>query len=175
MSSPLEWTSLQSKGLSVSAYSGENDINAGKSTADLSAVIDENNVVEYWFDYELPSDGNAGYVALEYKFLQPQDLYAYDFIEFTIDFIEPDRQVIFYFENPNENGQGDGMLISKNFDLENATVTRVEKEKYSFRIPLSAFKNTNRDNVNEFGFYLHTDFATGKSEVMVSKISFSEK
>jgi hypothetical protein len=170
--SPL--TSLESKGLTVSTYSKENDVNAGFSSVNLSANFSVEGTTQYWLDYDFPSPEKPSYAVLEFKFPRSQDLTMYKYVEFTIDFVAPDNQIGFYFENINESGKGDNKILSKNFHLENATITLVKGEEYSFRIPLDAFADTNMANVSEFGIYAHTYFSTGKGKVMIGNITFSE-
>jgi hypothetical protein len=162
---------IETMGISASPYSGQNFSYLGDSKATLSTVI-ESGVTQYWLDYEISPSGNPGQAVLEFRFQSLQNLVAYKYINLTIDFVAPNTQVGLYFENENEDGQGDAISLSKNTEIANVIVTHLENEKYRFQIPLATFTDTNMSNVSEFGIYLHSDFIVGKGKVMLENISF---
>jgi|SRR3990172_215722 len=163
---------IETMGISASPYSGENFSYLGDSKATLSTVVGSEGITQYWLDYEIFASGKPGQAVLEFKFQNLQNLIAYKYIEFTVDFITPNTQVGFYFENANENGQGDAITLSNNLDIESVIVTHLENERYRFQIPLDRFTDTNMSNVSELGIYVHSDFIVGKGKIMIENISF---
>lgn len=163
---------IEAVGISASPYSGATFPDLGDSQATMYTVIGNDGNTQYWLDYEISATGQPGMAVLEFKFNNVQNLVAYKYIKFTIDFVTPDTQAGFYFENQNEDGEGDDIILSKNTDIENVMMTHLENERYRFQIPLDRFTNTNMSSVSEFGIYLHSDFIVGKGEIMIENISF---
>jgi len=162
---------IEAMGISASPYSGDNFSYLGDSKATLSTVVGSDGITQYWLDYEISAD-NPGQAILEFKFQKLQNLVAYKYIKFTIDFVLPERQVGFYLENENESGQGDAIALSTDRNIENVLVSHLENERYTFQIPLDRFTDTNMSNVSELGIYVHSDFTTGKGKIMIENILF---
>ncbi len=170
---PLQqYVALQTMEVDVVSYSGQTDATLGDSTAFLSIVRGDNDVIQYWLDYEISLSGDPGTAGLEFKFQNLQSLVAYKSINFTIDFVSPDIRVGFYIENEGENGRGDAVTLSRDMDIENVSVIHLENEKYRFRIPLERFTDTNMSNVREFGIYVNNDLLLGKGKIMIENILF---
>ncbi len=139
----------------------------------------------YLFEFWLEPD-SFGRVTLDYYFLTLQDWSDYDYVEFTIDFLESKNPCFFYIEGENDgvaNGK-DPVLLNYDalpvwFDLKNnqpyGTLTKpsvnyLEQQKYLYRISLTDYSSINLKHVRKIGIFIDTSISTGNHKIAIGDI-----
>jgi hypothetical protein len=160
--------SIKSIPVSVTDYEGIESGSLG--IAWLSFVNNELNESQFDFTYLIPEE-EYGYVGLMFRFLEPQDLSDYDYIEIDVEFYD-DAIINFYILDLYEEKRL--VKIGKNITPvgNNINSTSIEGTQL-IKIPLHEnFNGIRFDVVSQLEFVVDTYLSNGYSGCLIKDIRF---
>jgi hypothetical protein len=155
----------------VVAYGGDtNPADTSGGTGHLTVIHNENIGTGYLVDYYLP-DAGEGYAGLAFKFVEPQDLSSYEFVEITVSFGDEQARCDFFMKDISD--QTDLVLLSNTIPSNTDIILNVIDTGQIVRIPFTSnFAAVNRKFIKEIGCNANTDFLRGKHTFTISGIKF---
>jgi hypothetical protein len=158
---------IESLPVSVFDYDGLGDAEVqagwGKFTAAFSG-----GKASYLFDYDLPTDGRAGYAGLDFRFQQTQDLSQYEFIKIVLDYPDDGAQCELFLKDVAWKAVF--FLLGKTTPPGGSLT--IKGTEYSYEIPLSTFKDADLKAIYEVGFSVDADITRGAHRITVKQITF---
>ncbi len=158
---------INSLPVNVFDYDGLGDEQVGQGWGKFTAALSEGRTT-YVFDYDVPSDGRAGYAGLDFRFQQTQDLSQYRAIQIVMDYPDDRAQCELFLKDVA--WKSDYILLGRTTPPGGSLSIR--GAEYTYEIPLSAFPTPDLKAVLELGFSVDTDITTGAHRITVKQVRF---
>ncbi len=158
---------IESLPVHVFDYDGLGDAGVQQGWGKFTAAF-LNGKASYLFDYDLPTDGKAGYAGLDFRFEQTQDLSQYRSMKVVLEYSDDQAQCELFLKDVS--WKADYFLLGKTTPPGGSLTIR--GLEYSYEIPLSLFQKPDFKAIYEVGLSVDTDITTGTHRITLKQITF---
>jgi hypothetical protein len=140
----------------VFVYAGNNSPDGGWGA--FSLIYDEKQLPNYKMEYFLPDD-KYGYAGLVFKFVDGENLSAYQAIELTVVFGAGSDEIDLFIKDISYNSSS-------------IRITGSGTDEMVLRYDLKNFHDINFNAVKEVGVFADNNFIKGSHQVLVKNVRF---